>query len=73
MLLGGNTVSKKPISAKLIYKLTQLQFPEILCLLMCIEKKESKPGIVMHTYNSRTSEAKGGGLYVTTLHFKNKN
>lgn len=50
---------KKLFSTKLIYKLTQLQFPEILVSAHVYREKKSRPGIVVYTYNSSTSGAKG--------------
>lgn len=63
---------KKPFSTRLIYKLTQLQFPKILVSAHVYREKKSKPGIVVYTYNSSTSEAKGEGLYIRTFISKAK-
>lgn len=70
VLLGGGTVLKKPISTELIYKSTQLRYPEILVCAHVYREKKSKPGILVFICNFSTSEPKAEGVCVIALPFQ---
>lgn len=65
---------KKLFSSKLIYKLTQLQLPEILVSARVYRGKKNLNQVLWRTPIIPVPQgAKGEGLYVRTLHFKSKN